>query len=274
MPIDVRYPTSPAEFEALAPHELRQRFVLEDLFVPGKVSLVLSLQDRLVLGGALPEGAVLSLPAPDELRATYFCERRELAIVCLEGPGVAGVDGEEYEMASEDILYVARGSRSVQLSGEEAAFYLVSAPAHKDLATVLAPRSGADTQEIGEASVASRRTLRKYVHEGGVMSCQLTIGITTLAEGSVWNTMPCHTHERRSEVYLYFGLGGSGRVVHLCGQPAATRSVVVADRQAVVSPPWSVHTGAGTQPYKFVWSTAGENLTYDDMDMVDTRSLR
>jgi 4-deoxy-L-threo-5-hexosulose-uronate ketol-isomerase len=247
---------------------------LEDLFVPGEVRLVLSLQDRLVLGGARPQGSVLSLPVPDELRARHFCERRELAIVCLEGHGAIEVDGAGYTMTAEDILYVAKGARSVELSGDDPVFYLISAPAHEARSTVLARRDGADAEEIGQAALASRRTLRKYVHDGGVKSCQLTVGITTLAEGSVWNTMPCHTHERRSEVYLYFGLGDDGRVLHLCGRPTATRNVVLADRQAVISPPWSVHTGAGTRSYKFVWSTAGENLTFNDMDMVDTRTLR
>ena len=274
MPIDVRYPTSPAELETLSPHELRRRFVLEDLFAPGEVRLVLSIQDRLVLGGARPQGGALSVPAPDELRCHHFCERRELVVVCVEGQGAAEVDGTGYALEAEDILYVAKGARSVELTGDNPLFYLVSAPAHEALPTVLARRHEAATEEIGQAAVASRRTLRKYVHEGGVRSCQLTVGITTLAEGSVWNTMPCHTHERRSEVYLYFGLGDDGVVVHVCGRPAATRNVVLADRQAVISPPWSVHTGAGTRPYKFVWATAGENMTYNDMDMVEGRALR
>ncbi|MEV7392181.1 5-deoxy-glucuronate isomerase [Streptomyces sp. NPDC091215] len=152
-------------------------------------------------------------------------------------------------------------------------FYLVSAPAHRALPTTLIPRDKAETIEIGDAGRASRRTLRKYVHADGAASCELALGITTLEPGSVWNTMPCHTHDRRTEVYLYFGLPAEERVLHICGRPSETRSIVVADRQAVINPPWSVHFGAGTAPYRFVWSTAGENLAYDDMDPVATADL-
>jgi 4-deoxy-L-threo-5-hexosulose-uronate ketol-isomerase len=156
----------------------------------------------------------------------------------------------------------------------EATFYFVSAPAHRPLPAALGTRAAAETHEIGDAAVASARTLRKYVHEDGIASCELAVGITTLAEGSVWNTMPCHTHERRTEIYLYFGLPAGERVVHLCGRPEETRSLVLADREAVISPPWSVHTGAGTAPYRFVWSTGGENMAYNDMDLVPTGQLR
>ncbi len=272
--MDVRYPTHPTEFEHLTGCQLRERFVLDDLFSPGEIHLALSHQDRLVLGGVIPAGTVVPLPAPDELRCQQFCDRRELAVVCLDGTGAVQVDGAEHPMGAEDILYVGKGARSVEFSGGDAVFYLVSAPAHQVLPTTLAHREDAETLEIGDPALASRRTLRKYVHEGGIQSCELAVGITTLAEGSVWNTMPCHTHERRTEVYLYFGLAEDARVMHLCGRPDSTRSLVLADRQAVISPPWSIHTGAGTRAYRFVWSTAGENLAYNDMDLVDTRDLR
>jgi 4-deoxy-L-threo-5-hexosulose-uronate ketol-isomerase len=274
MPVDVRYPTHPSEFDHLTPLQLRERFVLENLFSSGEVRLALSLGDRLVVGGAIPAGRDLSLPAPEELRCSHFLGRREVAIVCLAGSGTVRTDGAEHVVEAEDILYVGKGTQSVVLSGTDAIFYLVSAPAHQSLPTVLAHRRDAETVEVGDPAQASRRTLRKYVHEGGVASCELAVGITTLAEGSVWNTMPCHTHERRTEIYLYFGLAEDARVVHLCGRPSSTRSLILADRQAVISPPWSIHTGAGTQSYRFVWSTGGENLAYNDMDMVDTRDLR
>lgn len=273
MPIDVRYATHPDEMHTLTPAELRERFVVGGLFVPGEVRMALSMHDRLVIGGAVPAGGSLALPAPDELRCAYFCERREVAIVCLSGSGAVVADGVPHPMTAEEILYVGQGTRSVSFGGD-AVFYFVSAPAHRSLPTALGTRAEAETHEIGSAAVASARTLRKYVHEDGIASCELAVGITTLAAGSVWNTMPCHTHERRTEIYLYFGLPAGERVVHLCGRPDATRSLILADREAVISPPWSVHTGAGTAPYRFVWSTGGENLAYTDMDLVPTESLR
>lgn len=274
MPVDIRYPTHPEEFDRLSPAQLRDRFVVDELFAPKDIRLALSLGDRLVLGGAVPDGVDLVLSAPQELRAKHFLDRREMAVVCLAGSGAISCDGDKHEICAEEILYVGKGTESVVFSGDDAAYYFISAPAHEELPTVLAKRDDAQAIEVGEHERASCRTIRKYIHESGVASCQLAVGITTLEEGSVWNTMPCHTHERRTEVYLYFCLPDDARVVHLCGRPQSTRSVILADRQAVISPPWSIHTGAGTAPYRFVWSTGGENLAYDDMDVVDTRSLR
>ncbi|WP_069167903.1 5-dehydro-4-deoxy-D-glucuronate isomerase [Nocardia altamirensis] len=269
---DVRYPTSPTEMARLAPEELRERFLVTDLFVAGEVRFTLSLHDRLLIGGAMPGGGELILAPPAELRAENLCDRRELGIVCLEGAGSVTTDGQQHPVSAEDIVYVGQGAETVSVAGD-AVFYIVSAPAHLAHPTTLIPRASAESVRIGDAHKASERTLRKYVHEDGVRSCELALGITTLEPGSVWNTMPCHTHDRRTEIYLYFGLDPAERVVHLCGEPTRTRSIIVADRQAVISPPWSVHTGAGTAPYRFVWSTAGENLAYNDMDLVATESL-
>ncbi|MFI5776132.1 5-dehydro-4-deoxy-D-glucuronate isomerase [Nocardia sp. NPDC051570] len=269
---DIRYATSPTEMATLSPEELRARFLITDLFAAGAVRFTLSHHDRLLVGGAMPAGGILSLAAPRELSAENLCDRRELGIVCLEGIGSVIADGTAHPVEAESIVYVGQGTKSVAVQGE-ATFYIVSAPAHAPLPTTLVTRADAETLTIGDPDKASLRTLRKYVHDKGVRSCELALGITTLAPGSVWNTMPCHTHDRRTEIYLYFGLDQAERVVHLCGQPARTRSIIVADRQAVISPPWSVHTGAGTAPYRFVWSTAGENLAYNDMDPVSTESL-
>lgn len=269
---DVRYATSPDELAALSPEELRARFLITDLFAEGELRFTLSHHDRLLVGGAVPAGGTLEVAAPDALHTESLCDRRELGIVCLEGDGEVRVDAAVHAVAAEDIVYVGRGTESVAVSGD-AVFYIVSAPAHRSHPTTRIPRSEAETISIGDAEKASARTLRKYVHDRGVQSCELALGITTLEPGSVWNTMPCHTHDRRTEIYLYFGLPEGERVVHLCGRPARTRSIIVADRQAVISPPWSVHTGAGTAPYRFVWSTAGENLTYTDMDVVPTEAL-
>ena len=269
---DVRYPTSPAEMATLPPEELRNRFLVTDLFAGGEVRFTLSHHDRLLIGGAVPAGGELVLTPPKELSAENLCDRRELGIVCLDGNGTVTTDCESHTVGAEDIVYVGQGTKNVSVAGD-AVFYIVSAPAHYPHPTTLIPRDSADATLIGDPAKASERTLRKYVHQDGVQSCELALGITTIEPGSVWNTMPCHTHDRRTEIYLYFGLDPAERVVHLCGQPDRTRSIIVADRQAVISPPWSVHTGAGTAPYRFVWSTAGENLTYTDMDMVPTESL-
>ena len=269
---DVRLATHPSELDALPSSALRDRFLVDRLFVPGEVRFCLSQGDRVLIGGAMPAGGVLDVVPPPEVRAEALCDRRELGVVCLAGPGAVTTDGTEHRMEAEDILYVGAGTRSITLSGE-ATFYLVSVPAHRPLPTTLIPREAADVVEVGDEAAASKRTIRKYVHGDRVASCELAIGITTLAPGSVWNTMPCHTHDRRTEIYLYFDLPENERVVHLCGQPSSTRSMVVADRQAVISPPWSVHFGAGTASYKFVWATGGENLAYTDMDPVETASL-
>lgn len=269
---DVRLTTHPSEFDTLPSSALRRRMLVEDLFVPGEVRFCLSHHDRVLIGAAMPAGGTLELLPPAEIRAEALCDRRELGVVCLSGSGIVAADGTSYALDAEDILYIGQGTQSLHVSGE-AAFYLVSVPAHRPLPTTLIPRDRAQTVDVGDDAAASKRTIRKYVHNEGAASCELALGITTLAPGSVWNTMPCHTHDRRTEVYLYFDLPESERVVHICGEPTATRSIVVADREAVINPPWSVHFGAGTASYKFVWATGGENLAYDDMDAVATARL-
>jgi 4-deoxy-L-threo-5-hexosulose-uronate ketol-isomerase len=270
---DVRHATHPEELDGLSPEELRNRFVVEGMFSPGEVRWMLSHHDRILIGGAVTGGRPVILEPPPEVRAENLCDRRELGIACLEGNGQVQADGEKLDVHAEDIVYVGQGTQEVALSGD-AVFYLVSTPAHRSLPTTLACREDVETLAIGDQANASRRTLRKYIHADGVQSCELAMGITTIEPGNVWNTMPCHTHDRRTEVYFYFDLPEDARVIHLCGRPDRTRSMVLANRQAVISPPWSIHTGAGTAPYKFVWSTAGENLAYNDMDLVDTRDLR
>jgi len=273
--MEIRHQTHPDEFPALDTEALRRRFLVEDLFSPGELRLVLSHHDRLVVGGVHPAGRDVPLNPPDQLRAESFCDRRELAAVCASGAGVVAVDGQKHELTPHDVLYVGRGARDVTFGGDdEARFYLLSAPAHASHPTTLARREEVETVHLGDAAHANVRTIRKYVHTGGVASCQLVLGITTLAEGSVWNTMPCHTHDRRTEVYFYFGLGAGNRVIHLSGRPDATRNLVVADQQAVISPSWSVHCGAGTSNYSFVWAMSGENVAFDDMDHVAIEELR
>jgi len=272
--VQTRHPTHPDELAQLTSPVLRERFLVDDLFATGEVRLAYSHHDRIVVGGAVPDGQALVLPVPDQLRARDFCERRELAVVCLSGSGTVTADDAKHPMGERDVLYVGRGTRSVIFEGADARYYLVSTPAHADHPTALARRDDVVAVHAGDAAHANVRTIRKYIHADGVASCQLVLGITDLEEGSVWNTMPCHTHERRTEVYLYFGLGDSERVMHLCGKPDATRSLIVANEELVISPPWSVHCGAGTANYAFVWAMGGENIAYDDMEVVAKEDLR
>jgi len=272
--LDTRYAVHPTELAVLTTAGLRARVLLDGLFAPGEARLALAHEDRLVVGGVLTAAAPVPLPCPAELRAEELLDRREAGIVCLAGPGEVQAGGARHTMEAEDVLYLGKGTGPVAFGGEGAAFYLVSTLAHAEHPAVLSRRDAADAVTLGEPEQANVRTIRKHVWSGGVQSAQLAMGVTTLAPGSVWNTMPAHLHERRTEVYLYFGLPEDQRVVHLCGRPDATRNLIVADREAVISPPWSIHTGAGTSGYRFVWATGGENLTYDDMDPVATGDLR
>lgn len=269
----VIYATHPDEMGTLTTDQLRERFVLTDLFVRGEVNWVLSHHDRILVGGAMPAGGEVQLVAPRELSAPYLCSRREIGVLCLEGSGTVVADDQTLDLGAEDIAYVGQGTKSVTLTGD-AVYYLVCVPAHRPNPSVVGRRADAEAVVIGAADRASARTIRKYIHEDGIASCELAMGVTTLEPGSVWNTMPCHLHDRRTEVYLYFDLPAADRVVHLCGEPDKSRSVILANRQAVISPPWSIHTGAGTATYKFVWATGGENLVYNDMNPVATELLR
>jgi len=251
---------------------------VDSLFAPGHVKLVYSDADRAIIGSVVPDSSALSLTADAELRAAFFCERRELGLLNIGGPGSVEADGQAFEMAKLDCLYIGRGCKSISFSsrnkGEPAAFYLLSYPAHTSHPTTLARRGDAAAVELGTPADANRRTLYKYIHTQGIRSCQLVMGFTQMHEGSVWNTMPPHTHTRRSEVYLYFDLGSKRRVMHFMGTPQQTRHLVIADRQAVISPSWSVHCGCGTGAYTFCWGMGGENQAFDDMDAAPLEQLR
>ena len=229
--------------------------------------------DRIVLGGAVPAGTQLSLPTFDELRADFFLQNRELGIVNVGGAGTVTVDRETYTLPKGACLYVGRGAREVVFADAAdrstdggAQFYLFSAPAHTTYPTMLVlPGQGA-ARELGDHLTSNRRTLNQYIHKDGIQSCQIVMGLTQMHPGSMWNTMPAHTHDRRTECYLYFDVPEEARVLHICGHPSETRHLLVADRQAVISPSWSVHSGVGTAAYSFVWAMAGENQAFDDMD--------
>lgn len=264
---------SPYEVSKLSQDELKSRFIIDDLFNEGVIGLAHVVSDRIVVGGVVVGAEELCLQNPAELRAHYFCERRELAVVCLEGELTVTTDGTGHALTAGDVLYVGRGTRDVSFAGPGAVAYLVSSAAQVEHPTRLIPRDAQRADTVGEAARANLRTIRKPIVEGGdAPACTLSLGVTTLHTGSVWNTMPPHTHDRRTEVYLYDGLGDDV-VVHLMGEPSSTRSLVVRDRQVVYSPSWSVHCGAGTGAYSFVWATAGENRGWDDMDHLDLADL-
>lgn len=273
--MDNRHPTHPDQLPGFDTAQLRAHYLVPDLFAPGEVRTAHSHQDRVVLGGASPlEGQDLELSPEPELRADFFCLRRELGVIALGGPGVVTADGAEHELQHRDCVYIGRGTRRITFRGAGTRFYLVSTPAHAEHPVQVARHSATEPARLGEQRTANVRELRKYVHPDGIRSCQLVMGVTELAEGSVWNTMPAHTHDRRTECYLYFDLPAEHRVVHLLGRPGETRHLLVADQQAVISPSWSIHSGAGTHRYGFVWAMAGENQSFDDMDHVTAAELR
>jgi 4-deoxy-L-threo-5-hexosulose-uronate ketol-isomerase len=258
--------------------ELRASFLVQGLFVPGAITLRHIDLDRVVLGGAVPTTSPLELEAPAGLLAAYFCERRELGVLNIGGRGTVTVDGTSHALGKRDVLYVGRGSRDVLFESDDAAtparFYLVSYPAHADHPTSLARASDAQGGEMGAMEQANRRRIARYIHKDGVQSAQLVMGVTVLEPGSVWNTMPAHTHHRRTEVYLYFDLPESAVVFHQLGEPAETRHLIVRDGEVALSPGWSIHAGCGTSSYSFCWAMGGENQDYADMQPVDMKVLR
>jgi 4-deoxy-L-threo-5-hexosulose-uronate ketol-isomerase len=258
--------------------ELRAHFLVSDLFRPGAVTLRPVDLDRVVLGGAMPTDGPLALPTIEYLRADYFCERREIGVLNVGGPGTVTVDGTAHALAKLDVLYVGRGSREVTFASADAAaparFYLVSYPAHAEHPTTRVTPADADVLELGSAETANARRVNRYIHQKGARSAQLVMGVTVLAPGSVWNTMPAHTHARRSEVYLYFDLPADAVVLHLMGEPTETRALVARDGDVALSPGWSVHAGCGTRAYAFCWAMGGENQDYADMQGVGMEELR
>ena len=252
--------------------QLRREFLIEGLFALNEVKMVYSHIDRIITGSAVPKTKELKLDAGDALHAAYFLERRELGIINIGGPGKVTVDGTVYALRNRDGLYVGRESRDIAFSSDDpddsAMFYLNCAPAHKAYPTVLIKPENCQQVELGTLENSNHRVITKYILPGQVESCQLVMGMTSLKPGSVWNTMPCHTHDRRMEVYLYFDLPEDALVMHYMGQPHETRHVVMRNRQAIISPSWSIHAASGTRAYTFIWGMVGENQAFDDMDPV------
>jgi 4-deoxy-L-threo-5-hexosulose-uronate ketol-isomerase len=272
------FPPSPADFQTLAPAQVREQFLVERLFVPGELKIQFTACDRLAVGGAVPLGAPVALRNSKETGCDYFLARRELGTLNIGAPGWIEVEGKRYAVGSHECLYVGAGNREVIFGSDDATaparFAIFSAPAHTPLPTTLVTERDIAPVQLGASGTANERVIRKCIWEGGAASCNLVMGYTSLAEGSVWNSFPTHTHTRRSEIYLYFDLPGDRLVAHFAGQPDATRHVFVRNEEAVLSPPWSVHFGCGTGNYRFIWAMAGENKTYNDMDPAAPASLR
>ncbi len=266
------------DFPAMTTPEVRTSFLLDGLFTPGRCDLVYWEVDRAIVGSAIPLNEPLSLEAPRELiAAEFFCERREVGIINLGGAGTITTDGEIWTLNKCDTLYIGRGTKAVSLassdSADPASFFIMSYPAHADYPTALATTADANKVELGAEESANKRTIYQQIHQGGIQSCQLVMGYTELAPGSVWNTFPSHTHLRRSEIYNYFDLSGDNLVMHFMGPAEGSRNIVVRNNQPVLSPPWSMHCGAGTSNYKFVWAMGGENQEFTDMDAIPLARL-
>ncbi len=286
--MELRTAASPKDVKHYDTKRLREEFLIQGLFVPDEIKLVYSHIDRIITGAATPVAQELKLTAGDELRADYFLQRRELGLINIGGDGVVTVDGREYVVEHKNGMYIGMGSKDISFKSLDAAapakFYLNSAPAHKSYPTVLIKREGTPEEGVviikeenkvacGCLEESNDRVINKYILPGQVESCQLVMGMTALKPGSVWNTMPCHTHDRRMEVYLYFDLPEDAFVMHYMGEPTETRHIVIRNEEAVISPSWSIHAGSGSQAYTFIWGMVGENQEFTDMDAVKNTEI-
>ncbi|MGP9435130.1 5-dehydro-4-deoxy-D-glucuronate isomerase [Ewingella sp. AOP8-B2-18] len=259
---------------------LRREFLIEKIFEKNNYTMTYSHIDRIIVGGVMPIDAKVSVgdEVGKQLGVSYFLERRELGVINIGGPGLIAVDGTTYEIGNEEALYVGKGARNVEFSSldpaKPAKFYYNSAPAHTTFPNKKITLAEASPQTIGDPATSNRRTINKFIVPDVLETCQLTMGLTKLEQGSLWNTMPCHTHERRMEVYFYFDMDEETAVFHMMGQPQETRHLLVHNEQAVISPSWSIHAGVGTKRYTFIWGMVGENQVFDDMDHVKVSELR
>ena len=274
----MRYMPGAAQVGRMTTDELRAAFLIEDLFVRDALKLHAVDLDRVIVGSAVPATKAIALGAPEAIAAEYFTERRELGVLNIGGAGTVSVDGKDYTLNARDALYIGRGSKSVSFASDDAAapamYYLVSYPAHAAQPTRLITAQDANPTVLGAQANANQRTLSKYFHPDAMPTAQLVMGVTQLHTGSVWNTMPAHTHQRRTEVYLYFDIADDGVVFHMMGEPNATRNIVVRNGQVVLSPSWSIHAGCGTTSYSFCWAMGGENQVFSDMQAVAMGDLR
>jgi 4-deoxy-L-threo-5-hexosulose-uronate ketol-isomerase len=273
-----RHAVSPSEAKQMDTAALRKNFLIEELFVADQCQWVLSFFDRFMTGGAFPVHRPIRLQAPDKLKAAYFLERRELGIINVGGEGIVIADGQTIELGYKEALYIGQGTEDVQFASKDPAapakFYLNSTPAHKKYPTRKVSRQDAEVVVLGSLETANHRTINKLIVNSVLPTCQLQMGMTELKPGSIWNTMPAHTHDRRMEVYFYFEVPQGQSVCHFMGEPQETRHLWMQNEQAVISPNWSIHSGAGTSNYTFIWGMAGENLDYGDMDFCAINDLK
>lgn len=279
--MELRTASSPKDVKHYDTERLREEFLISDLFGVNEIKTVYSHIDRIIIGSAVPSGKALVLTAGDEIRAEYFLQRREMGVINIGGKGRITIDGTVYELGYKDGIYIGMGAKDISFESdnadEPAKFYFNSTPAHKTYPTVLITPDTIKPEnkvELGSLEGSNHRVINKYILPGQVESCQLVMGMTSLKPGSVWNTMPCHTHDRRMEVYLYFEVSDDDVVFHYMGEPTETRHIVMRNEEAVISPSWSIHSASGTHAYTFIWGMAGENQAFDDMDAVAMQDLR
>jgi 4-deoxy-L-threo-5-hexosulose-uronate ketol-isomerase len=276
--MEIRFHNSPEETKQMDTEQLRKNFLVQNLFTNDIINLTYSHYDRVIIGGVKPVNKAIDLPNHPELRAEYFLERRELGIINVGGDGVVTADGKEFSINRFDCVYLGKGTQKVKFKSKSkkdpALFYFLSAPAHHTYPNKLMVKEKAAPVQLGAAETANKRTVYKYIHLEGIKSCQLVMGLTVLDNGNVWNSIPPHTHTRRMEVYFYFDVPAEHRIMHFMGEPQQTRHLIMANNEAVISPPWSTHYGCGTYNYGFIWGMAGENLVYTDMDPAPVSTLK
>lgn len=274
---EFRYAHHPDDVKKYTTEELRAHFLIPELFVKDEIRLTYTMYDRYIAGGAFPVSKAIKLEPIDDLKAEHFLDRRELGVINVGGTGKITVDGKDYELGNKEALYVGKGAKEVifdTANGEQPYFYINSAPAHHSYPTKKVTKQEAEIVELGDSKYSNKRVINKLLVNSVVDTCQLQMGMTELQEGNVWNTMPPHTHTRRMEVYFYFDLEEGQTISHFMGQPQETRHIFLKNHQAVISPEWSIHAGAGTSNYTFIWGMAGENMDYGDMDGVAPDELR
>lgn len=287
--MEVRTAASPKDVKYYDTERLREEFLIPEIFKADEITMVYSHVDRIITGGAMPVKGEIKLDAADELRAEYFLERREMGVINIGGDGIISVGGRRINVAHREAMYIGMGTKEISFASVDgknpAKFYINSTPAHKTYPTVVIRQEGTPEEgvvivkdenkvHLGSVAESNVRTICKYILPGQVESCQLVMGMTHLEPGSVWNSMPCHTHDRRMEVYLYFEVPEDGFVMHYMGEPSQTRHIVMRNEQAVISPSWSIHCGCGSSNYTFIWGMAGENQVFGDMDPVTSDDLR
>lgn len=280
--MDIRYSANQRDFKRYTTQETRDEFLIQNLYQANEVTAVYSHVDRMVTLGCMPTTETVSIDKGIDIWANFgtkfFLERREIGIFNIGGEGTIKADGEEFKMGYKDCLYITKGTKEVLFTSKDAAspakFYMVSAPAHTSYKTTFIPIEKAAKKPLGAMETSNKRTINQFIHPDVLETCQLSMGMTVLEPGSVWNTMPSHTHERRMEVYTYFEVPENNVVFHMMGEGCETRHIVMQNEEAVISPSWSIHSGAGTSSYTFIWAMGGENQAFDDMDTISTTDLR